>query len=288
MPARLVIFDFDGTLTDIRREGPQFLSTYAALLLAVLGPDRRAAWAEACRTAIARSPHLGWDMGTGPAAPCDADPYILATTALRLLCEAEEIPVLGDPDEAPGKPNAARGALGGALYTRSYAAIETRFRPDAALVLGRLLARTDIDVRIVTNSKPDKVLAKLQKLELPRVPEITGDAQKFTLVPPSRGGYGVEDLAAPWTHASLQRPVDRRRGRYFDALARIWDETGVAPAETLVVGDIWELDLAMPSALGADVHLLRRDRMHAYEDAGLAETGGTTGNALSDVLSRFE
>lgn len=288
MPVRLAIFDFDGTLTDIGREGPQFLSTYAALLLAVLGADRRAAWAEACRTAIARSPHLGWDMGTGPAAPCDADPYILATTALRLLCEAEGIPVLGDPDEGPGKPNPVRGALGGALYTRSYAAVETRFRPDAALVLGRLLARTDLDVRIVTNSKPDKVRAKLQKLDLPRLPDVTGDAQKFQIALPTRGGYGVEALTPPWTHTSLQRPVDRRRGRYFDTLAHIWDETGIAPAETLVVGDIWELDLALPAALGAHVHLLRRDRMHDYEDAGLAETGGTTGNALSDVLSRFE
>ena len=72
-----------------------------------------------------------------------------------------------------------------------------------------------------------------------------------------------------------------RRGSYFlDILAAIWDETGATPGTTLVVGGtIFEMDLALPAALGAAVHLVRREHTYPYElDAieALGERGGVS------------
>jgi FMN phosphatase YigB (HAD superfamily) len=274
MSTRLVVFDFDGTLTDIAAEGAAFEAAYAERLLALIGTRHAADWARACADVREAAPELAWDMGTGPAAPADADPYIVATMALRRLPPA----LLPEPAEK----------LGGALYAEAYGAVAPAFRPDAAEVLAAAQARVE-HVRVVTNASTAKAARKLAHLGLPRPLAVVGDAQKFVLAAPTASGFGIEDVPDAWPVPGLARPVRPRRGRYFDALAGVWGETGTTPAETLVVGDIWELDLALPSLLGASVHLLERERTHAYERAGIAAAGarGRSGRALADVLARF-
>jgi hypothetical protein len=85
----------------------------------------------------------------------------------------------------------------------------------------------------------------------------------------------------------LSRPILLRRGRYFDALRRIWDETGARPSGTLVCGDIYELDLAVPALLGAQIHMVGRPSTPDYERAAVASAGGTFSIALSGLLERF-
>jgi hypothetical protein len=80
----------------------------------------------------------------------------------------------------------------------------------------------------------------------------------------------------------LSRPIQLRRGAYVDALGRVWRETGVAPKDTLVCGDIYELDLALPAALGCSVHMVLRPTTHAYERTAITQLGGRA--ALSDGL----
>lgn len=285
MSVRLVIFDFDGTLTDIRREGPEFEASYEEGLLAVVGRERRAAWQTAKETVRALSPELAWDMGTGPAAPADADPYIVATMALVELCAAEKIPALSADTDAARK---LRGDLGGALYTAAYGAMAAHFREDARAVLDTVTERVR-HVRVVSNSATAKVVKRLSTLRLARPLPVAGDARKFDLVEPTRGGFGIGGVGEEWYLPGLNRAVRPRRGRYFDKLASIWEETGTTPAETLVVGDIFELDLALPALLGAQVHLVGRPRLHDYERAAIEALGvqGGRSEALSDVLERL-
>lgn len=272
------MFDFDGTLTDIGAEGAAFERAYADRLLQLVGRDRSAEWEAACAAVRDAAPELAWDMGTGPAAPADADPYVVATMALRRFGAGVE--VLRDPR--------VLDALGGALYAQSYATVEPAFRPDAAAVLRAAQERVE-HVRIVTNASTGKATKKLQKLGLPRPLGVVGDAGKFVVGEPTLDGYGIGGVAEAWHLPGLDRAVRPRRGRYFDALAHVWRDTGTRPAETLVVGDIWELDLALPSLLGAHVHLLERARTHAYERAGIAAVGarGACGTTLTGVLDRL-
>src|SRR5262249_51313057 len=74
------------------------------------------------------------------------------------------------------------------------------------------------------------------------------------------------ELTAPY----LPRPIALRRGGYFRALRdEVWEDDLEAPSRTIVCGDIFELDLALPSALGAHVHLLEREETPEYERAAV-------------------
>jgi hypothetical protein len=74
-----------------------------------------------------------------------------------------------------------------------------------------------------------------------------------------------DGVAAELALPGLARPVLLRRRAYHDILASV---LGGAPfSELVVVGDIFELDLAMPLALGARVALVASSRTPAYERA---------------------
>lgn len=270
MAVRLIVFDFDGTLTDIADEGAQFEAAYEAAVAGLLGRDRVAPFRDALVRVRAGAPELGWDMGGGITAPGDADPYISASLAFAELCRAEKLPLLGGDD---AKAAALRGEVSGQLYQLAYGALRPAFRPDAAAVLTAALARFE-HVRIVTNSSTDKVAKKLRELALPRPLGVAGNARKFEVCEATARGLGIGGVGPVWQVAGLHRPVLPRRGRYFDVLAEVWADTDTTPAQTLVVGDIVELDLVLPGLLGAHVHYVERAHTHAYE----AEILRTFGN----------
>ena len=85
-----------------------------------------------------------------------------------------------------------------------------------------------------------------------------------------------------------RQAIHVRRGRYFDALRQVWDETSTSPEETLVAGDIFELDLAMPAALGAQVHLVTRASTMPHEiELARGRARGDAGSPLATVLERL-
>ncbi len=93
------------------------------------------------------------------------------------------------------------------------------------------------------------------------------------------------------TAPPLKRDVLLRRPSYFDVLAGIWGDDATAPGDTLVCGDVWELDLAMPAALGCQAHLVTRSAPYAtYEhERRAAEAMGARGGVsagLRAVLDR--
>lgn len=284
MSTRLVVFDFDGTLTDIAVEGAEFEAAYAAAIAGLFGAERVPAFA-ACLAAVrAEAPELGWNMAGGTTAPGDADPYISASLAFARLCATERFPLLSGDDP---KAAALRGEVSGQLYTLAYGALAPAFRSDAARVITEAMRRAP-HVRIVTNSSTDKVAKKLRSLALPRPLGVAGNARKFEVCEPSARGFGIGGVGPVWQVPGLERAILPRRGRYFDVLAEVWADTGTTPAETLVVGDIVELDLVLPGLLGAKVHYVERAASHAYEAAILHAFGERASRgSLAAALERI-
>lgn len=285
MTVRLVVFDFDGTLTDIADEGAQFETAYQTAVSGLFGADRLPIYLRCLEAVRAAAPELGWDMGSGTTAPGDADPYITASLAFARFCDTVELPLLAGSEP---KAVALRAQVSGALYQSAYGSLRPAFRPDAEAVLNVALRRAP-HVRIITNSATAKVAHKLRHLKLDRPLGVAGDARKFEVSEPVCSGYGIGGVASVWQLASLTRTLLPRRGRYFDVLAEVWRDTGTTPQETLVVGDIVELDLVLPGLLGARVHYVERDRTHAYEDEVLhaLRDRASRGAALSAVVDRL-
>ncbi len=281
MAIRCVVLDFDGTFTDAAAEGAPFVQHFRRRLSEELGRDvMEAGWAEVEAQVLASNEEHGWEVGGLVVAPATADPYLLANFVARRLCE--RLGVM--PDKAE------RAKLLDALYREAYAQVGMAFKPEAKEVLEALLD-TGLPVHVVTNAHTDTVEAKLTKLA-PRGRErlhVSGDARKFLIEPPTTPDAVFEAVPETVQVESLVRPIHLRRGRYYDALRRIWNQTDTSPETTLVAGDIFELDLAMPAALGAHVQLVARANTLEYERRAIAALGSRGGMdpSLRAILPRL-
>lgn len=271
--AELVVLDFDGTFTRVDDEAAPFLVAYREGLSTLLGGDVDAEW-ERARAVIEADPDRhGWEYQGRIVAPSHADPYIFATSVAQILLEEH---------------GTERSALTDRLYRDAYAKAATVFREDARQVVEAVL-ELGVPVFVVTNSRTTDVVAKIARLEA-RGSErlsIRGDACKWMLLEPGAADPRFDSLPEELRVAGLKRPIFVRRGRYFDALRRIWDETGTSPEGTLVCGDIYELDLAMPALLGARVHMVGRPNTPAYEREAVTRAGGTFSIELAGLLERL-
>jgi hypothetical protein len=83
----------------------------------------------------------------------------------------------------------------------------------------------------------------------------------------------------------LPRSIPLRRANYFRALRdEVWKEDLEGPSRTLVCGDVFELDLALPAALGARVHLVTREDTPPHEVAAVeAQPRGSASQDLASV-----
>ncbi len=273
-----IILDFDGTFTDVEKEAVPFLAAYRDDLAAEVGEEAIAGWDEAAASIGADPDSYGWEFDGRIVAPCHADPYIMATsTAQKLLNEAG---LLLDPE--------TRRSFLEELFRRNYPKAANVFRPDARRVVEELLA-TELPIYVVTNSLTDAVEAKLDDLapEGRERLQVYGNAKKYVVTDPERDAGGLEDLPDTLALPGLDRPIFLRRGLYWDALSSVLADAGATPARTLVAGDIFELDLALPAALGFAIHLVARPRTPGYErDAVAAHVRGEVSEDLESVARR--
>ena len=258
----VLVLDFDGTVTDAEAEGRPFRDGYLDDLCTLVGrgagdPDVMATALKVEHDLAARpESHPFLWMGRA-VAPATVDPY------LRMVPIAHAI--LDRFDALPGAVDRGR-LLGGVLYKYNYAKTlgQPVFRAGAGPLLGAL---ADRDVWIVTNSDTHAVAGKIAALDR-RSPgvawlasRVRGHARKFDV---DDTWTGVEaELALP----GLERPILLRRAAYHEILRTILDAAGAGFADLVVVGDIFELDLAMPLALGARVGLVASPRTPSYERA---------------------
>jgi phosphoglycolate phosphatase-like HAD superfamily hydrolase len=251
-----VLLDFDGTFTLAEEEGAPFVEAYRADLAERLGRDIAAEWAEGEATVRASPSEYGWLFQGKLVAPGNADPYIRSTTVARMIMDR-----FGAYRESAEREQALSD-----LYSRSYELSATVFRPGAKQVLERLLG-TGTPIYVVTNSGTAAVTRKVEALlpDAERRPTVRGNAMKAFIEPPTELDARFTGLPETQLLEGLPRPVYLRRGRYYEVLRRIWQETGTAPEQTLLVGDIYELDLAMPYHLGVSIHLLASAVTPEYE-----------------------
>jgi len=270
----LIVLDFDGTFTDVEREAVPFLAHYRRGLAELVGREIDALWERAVRTVRAEPDAHGFRYAERIVAPSHADPYILSSCASRLVLDE-----LGVTPEGEGYET---------LFHRAYAHADTVFRPDARAVVDALLA-LDVPTFVVSNSRTDNVIRKLHTLgeDLVDRLEVRGDARKFHLVDPEPADPRFASLPERLEVEALSRPIFLRRGRYFEALSAIWSATGTTPDRTLVCGDIFELDLALPQALGASVHLVGREDTPDWERGAVSAGGGSFSTELTGVLDRL-
>jgi len=289
-PVRLVVLDFDGTFTDSEAEGAPFLAAYPEILavladlpLATLTraePGTMSLWDTCLAETAAESPEYGWIMAGRPAAPADADPYIRASMAAHKAMD--KLAILLDPDQ--------RATVLGQAYKQAYVHSAIVFRAGAQAALDGLLEQ-GIHVFVVTNSDTGHVSHKVDQLGLghrDRV-EVFGNAMKFHTVLDAGDDAQLATVPAHWQLPGLQRPLYARRDKYLQRLQALWQRTDTTPAETLVCGDIFELDLLLPALLGARVHLIERANTYAYERAALSALGPRAGQGsdLLDLLQRL-
>jgi hypothetical protein len=256
----VLVLDFDGTMTDAEAEGQPFRDGYLDDLCALVGRPAGdttvfeiAAEVEAELAAAPASHPFLW-MGRA-VAPATVDPYLrMVPIAHRILDRFESVP----------NPVDRGRLLGSVLYRYNYAKTLGRpvFRSGAGDVLRTL---TQTQTFIVTNSDTHAVAGKIAKLGVTELaPRVRGQARKFDV---DDGWHGVDaELALP----DLDRPVLLRRRMYHDILKAVLDSVGASFADLVVVGDIFELDLAMPLALGARVGLVVSTHTPAYERAFVA------------------
>lgn len=279
-----VVLDFDGTFTDVAAEGAPFVRHFKRHLAEILGRDEgtlESVWRQEEAAVLQGAHAFGWDIGGRTVAPATADPYLLSNCVARQLMRRYE--VLPDP--------AQRDEALQLLYREAYKLTGMAFKPEAKEVLEALLA-TGLPVWVVTNAHTDLVDSKLDRLA-PKGRErlkVKGDARKYLIQEPAQSDARFQALPETESFGELlPRPVYLKRGLYYEALREIWQLTGTGPEATLVAGDIYELDLALPAALGSHVQFVSRDNTLQYELKAMEQLGprGGVDRSLRAILPRL-
>ncbi|MCO4760486.1 MAG: hypothetical protein KC502_03235 [Myxococcales bacterium] len=253
MTTRLLVLDFDGTVTDAEAEGAPYhqgcLEDVALLSGLELAEVTRLA--DAFEAEVQANPQEhGWVFGGHIVAPATVDPYLrIMPIARHIFDEAGAFLVQEERNRL----------LEGLLYKYNYRKTLVAFREGARETL---LSMEDKPVHVVTNSHTDAVQNKIRVLGGEAeannplqwlIDRVHGSAQKYVLDPDWT--EVPESMALP----GLGRPVLLRRRLYADCLQALLNEAGADWSELMVVGDIFELDLALPLAMGARVGLIVND-----------------------------
>jgi hypothetical protein len=213
-----------------------------------------AEWSEACDAVRIHSPKAAWTLAGCAAAPAAADPYILADEAMRLILRRR-----GDRRPVPPEINA-----------KAYGAAPAPWREETLDTFAKLI-EGGVQLHFVSNSSTVVIAGRLQDLLANRsslrdrisvqsdagkfrVCELEWDEKMSSLSPAARKRF--EALPTAWNGGKIAnaigRPVYLRRAAYFGAISRVLGGNFALLPKTVFCGDIWEMDLAMPYALGAN------------------------------------
>ncbi|MBF5045206.1 HAD family hydrolase [Aggregicoccus sp. 17bor-14] len=285
MAARCIVLDFDGTFTHVDAEAQSYTPLYREHLGWLLGAHDASASAaflqewEALDTQMDAEPaRYGWTDAAGRiVAPAYADPYVKSRAISERLLDARGM------FQAPRE----RLAVLDYLFRLGRRAVLPHFRPEAGAAI-EALAATGARLFVVTNSGTEDVRQKIAEnlRGAARHLDVRGDAKKYVLCEPQEAWAGPASVPAEVRVAGLDRPVFLHRPRYLEVLRSIWAECGVGPEQTLVCGDIFELDLALPAALGATVRLITRPNTPRFEQAAVAALPrGQVVGALTELVA---
>jgi len=284
-----IILDFDGTCTQIPPIFEAYLDLYCKGLNESALSVTPSEWREAQAIVRQHSPKAGWMAGGCPSAPAAGDPYVLADEAARLIL----------------RRRGAKTPVPPTIHAQAYEAALAPWREEARETFSQLVDH-GIGLHFVSNSSTTFIGRRLHDLFGDGHPmtakiSVQSDAGKFRICELNWDDPAAVSVEAKRRFQSLpvaygeklltetERPVYLRRGAYFEAINRVLDGDFDALTNTVFCGDTWEMDLAMPHALGAKIHLLDRAapfETYAYERQALARYGnrGKMSPDLSGLL----
>ncbi len=277
----LLVLDFDGTLTDAEAEGAPFREGYLEDLAMLCGRSL-----EETRTLADRFEEevkndvagFGWVFGGEIVAPAAVDPYLrIMPVARKVFDECGVFMDLDDRDRL----------LDNIMYKYNYGKSAIAFKDGAR---DFLTSREGTETYVITNSHTEPVQNKIRALSAQGddaaeldwlVERVFGSAKKYVVDPAWDG------LPRAMEIPNLSRPVLLRRRLYFEALDRLRRDAGLAWEDVVVVGDIFELDLCVPLALGGRVGLCANQFTPPYEVAYLEDHPRATIIRSMDDIAAF-
>jgi FMN phosphatase YigB (HAD superfamily) len=242
-----VVLDFDGTLTDVWKEEDVFYDSFKESLAKALDRDPQhinLSWNELKATIEEHPQSFGWRPTDVIVAPAYADPYVLSTTIGQEIVRVAKGNLTGPDLQKVLYP----------IFAEAYSKLGSHFVEGAKEVLGELMQ--NYQVTIITNSKPEAVRAKLEKINCDMI-NVVGNAAKFILDPNFSGVEACVDCEP------LGRKIHLNRKQYYDRLTEVMGDS--KPEDVLVAGDIYEMDLALPAYMGMKTVLVTSKRTHGLE-----------------------
>lgn len=254
--AKLVIFDFDGTLVEATAESHQALQH---------------AFIERVAASLDLKPTKLAELFIEQSAQVRANPgdYGLSSLDNRLACGVcdQLILLTASAYALTGvRPTDFSTAKWHQLiqdnFYAAYGQLTFTLKPDARVLIP-LLAREK--THIVTNSPGAVVSERLRSFtknqpDLDWLAEyVSGTAKKFII------GEMPDTIPETITLPGLKRPVYPRRSLYWNVVNTLREARQAAWPEVTVIGDIAELDLITFALLGARVVLVRGTLTPAYE-----------------------
>lgn len=279
--SKLLILDFDGTITDAEQEGVPFCAGYLEDIATLTGldQDKVEEMAATFRAEVAADPaSYGWLFNGQIVAPASVDPYLRMMPIGRKIMDACKS-FMNEQDRTR--------LLDGILYKYNYLKTITVFKDQAYTALRRVLHAVgdDFQVYVVTNSHTEPVRNKLIQLGQENNDQafaeawsqrVFGRAKKYVLQEDAT--HLPESMALP----GLPRPVLLRREFYNQTIETLCQKHGATWSDVTVVGDIFELDLSLPLHRGARVGLMVNDFTPDYEKNFLQ--GHERGHLLQSVM----
>lgn len=269
----MLVLDYDNSLTDAEIEGLPFVEGYLKDLQVLLGLPANEFTRSVVKAQEYVATHLetdGWCVDGDVVAPPDVDPYIRMKVIGRQLLETA---IHG---------SRLREAIQQVLYGHNYRLTTDSFRPGAVDLLLDLPKRPH-NTFIVTNSSTDNVVGKINRGLLMGVPlnvdgareveeamtwwrdHVVGNARKFD--PSSVQFILYSSVQKKMRLRGFPRETVILRPHYLRVLeSLLYDEE--SPREwkkVVVVGDIFELDLALPLVLGCHIGFMANEHTPPWE-----------------------
>jgi len=237
-----LLIDFDGSVTILDSSFDSFQKSFEGEFVGATGinPDKLHGLLGVAKRRIIEDPSRGWERNGVVVAPATADPYILNTIAHQDVCDGL------------GLSKTNRDEILDNCFRNAYSRNSVEFKEGIEQFLENVQKR--YEVSFITNSPTEHVQRELGEIGFSHIP-VFGGAQKYTVN--QENDEVPRSIALP----GFPRPVMLRRETYLNILK----DRGSPPENTTVLGDIYEMDLALPDYLGMNLVQFFGEHTPLYE-----------------------
>jgi len=265
-----IILDKDGTLTDMKKEFAPFVAEYPKVFCEALEinyEELESIYKKKLHE-VRHNINIGFEIFGHDACPGGVDPILAVQTAGQLIQRellSEEIKdIFCNRDKIPKTPGAETSFLF-RLLNEALTKFEIKHsyregKQKTQEFLEKLLSKYN-KVSIVTTATPERTYEKVKDLGFDGKIEIISDALKFYVEDTFKEVPEILDISGD----RIPRKVLLRRPNYARALTTL-AEDGFTPERTTMIGDIFELDGALPLFLGYKFIQMKTDYTPEHEE----------------------